>query len=85
MKNLYVLLVGINDYPAPNPKLKGCIKDIDTVEAYLKEFCSTDYNLKIKRLEDATATYANIKSGFREHLGAAGPDDIAWFHFSGHG
>jgi len=85
MKNLYVLLVGINDYPAPNPKLKGCIKDIDQVEAYLHEFCSTDYNLKIKRLEDATATYANIKSGFREHLAAAGPDDIAWFHFSGHG
>lgn len=85
MKNLYVLLVGINDYPAPNPKLKGCIKDIDTVEAYLHEFCAKDYNLKIRRLEDATATYANIKTGFREHLGAAGPDDIAWFHFSGHG
>jgi pimeloyl-ACP methyl ester carboxylesterase len=85
MKNLYVLLVGINDYPAPNPKLKGCIKDIDTIEAYLNEFCAKDYNLKIRRLEDATATYANIKAGFREHLGAAGSEDIAWFHFSGHG
>ncbi len=85
MKNLYVLLVGINDYSAPNPKLKGCIKDIDQIEAYLNEFCAKDYNLKIKRLENATATYANVKDGFRQHLGAAGPDDIAWFHYSGHG
>ena len=53
MKNLYVLLVGINDYSAPNPKLKGCIKDIDQIEAYLNEFCAKDYNLKIKRLENA--------------------------------
>lgn len=85
MKNLYVLLVGINDYAAPLPKLKGCIKDIDQIEAYLHEFCASEYNLKIKRLEDATATYANIKSAMQEHLGAAGPSDIAWFHYSGHG
>ncbi|HEY3386379.1 MAG TPA: caspase family protein, partial [Saprospiraceae bacterium] len=85
MKNLYVLLVGINDYPAPLPKLKGCIKDIDQIESYLNEFCATDYNLKIKRLEDASATYSNVKSAFRDHLGAAGPSDISWFHFSGHG
>ena len=85
MKNLYVLLVGINDYSGPNPKLKGCIKDIDNLESYLNEFCAKDYNLKIRRLEDASATYENVKKGFREHLGAAGPDDIAWFHFSGHG
>ena len=85
MKNLFVLLVGINDYPAPLPKLKGCIKDIDQVESYLNEFCAKDYNLKIRRLEDATATYENVKRGFREHLCAAGPDDIVWFHYSGHG
>jgi hypothetical protein len=85
MKNLYVLLVGINDYAAPLAKLKGCIKDIDQIEAYLNEFCASDYNLNIRRLENESATYANIKSGFREHLGAAGPSDIAWFHFSGHG
>ncbi len=85
MKNLYVLLVGINDYAAPLPKLKGCIKDIDQIEAYLHEFCAKDYNLKITRLENGSATYANIIKGFREHLAAAGPSDIAWFHFSGHG
>src|SRR5690242_4572375 len=85
MKNLYVLLVGINDYAPPTPKLKGCVKDIDQIEKYLEDFCSTDYNLQIRRLENATATYGNVIKGFREHLGQAGPDDIAWFHYSGHG
>ncbi len=85
MKKLFVLLVGINDYPLPNPKLKGCIKDINQIEDYLHEFCSTDYDLQIRRLENQDATYDSVKKGFREHLAQAGPSDIAWFHFSGHG
>ncbi len=85
MKNLFVLLVGINDYAAPLPRLNGCIKDINQIEGYLNEFCAKEYNLQIRRLENATATYANIIKGFREHLGAASHEDIAWFHFSGHG
>ncbi len=85
MKNLYVLLVGINDYEPPLPKLNGCIKDINQINKYLDDYCSKDYQLHIRRLENKEATYAAIKQGFREHLGQAGPDDIAWFHFSGHG
>jgi pimeloyl-ACP methyl ester carboxylesterase len=85
MKKLFVLLVGVNDYPPPNPQLKGCIKDIDQIESYLHEFCSTEFDLQIRRLENKTATYDNVKKGFREHLAQAGPSDIAWFHFSGHG
>ncbi len=85
MKNLYVLLVGINEYPSPLPSLHGCIRDIDQIQRYLVDYCSKDYNLKIKRLDNSIATYSNIISEFRNHLGAAGPDDIAWFHYSGHG
>ncbi len=85
MKNLYVLLVGINDYTPPLPRLKGCIKDIDQIEKYLQDFAAEDDQLHIRRLENESATYANVIRGFREHLGAAGPADIAWFHFSGHG
>lgn len=85
MKHLYVLLVGINDYPPPNSKLNGCIKDIDQLEKYLQDFCSKDYHLYIRRLADQEATYDAVIAGFREHLALAGPDDIAWFHFSGHG
>lgn len=42
-------------------------------------------NLHICRLENEQATYQNIVKGFREFLCNAGPDDVVWFHFSGHG
>lgn len=37
MKNIYVLLVGINEYPDPISSLDGCIKDLDNIEAYLEK------------------------------------------------
>ena len=42
-------------------------------------------NLKIYRLEDEQATYANIIHAFRSFLRPAGAADKVWFHFSGHG
>ena len=33
----FILLVGINDYPAPISKLSGCIRDINRVEKFLIE------------------------------------------------
>lgn len=36
-------------------------------------------------LEDERATYRNVIRGFREHLRRATPEDVVWFHFSGHG
>ncbi len=85
MKNLYVLLVGIDKYSPPNAVLKGCVKDINQIENFLNEYYAKEFDLKVKRLENENATYDNIKKGFREHLGQAGPSDIVWFHFSGHG
>ncbi|MEM8888271.1 MAG: caspase family protein [Bacteroidota bacterium] len=37
-KKYYILLVGINDYPAPFTPLNGCLKDVDQLEAYLEEW-----------------------------------------------
>ncbi|MDX1476841.1 MAG: caspase family protein [Saprospiraceae bacterium] len=84
MKNLFALLVGINDYQKPLEKLRGCIKDINQIQDYIDKHCR-DFNVQIKRLEDSSATYANIIDGFRTHLRKAGPEDVVWFHFSGHG
>ena len=33
MKTIYALLVGIDDYPPPVPKLRGCVNDIKEMEA----------------------------------------------------
>ncbi len=85
MKNLYVLLAGIDEYRAPVSKLNGCIKDLNQIEKFLKDYYKNEYNLEILRLANSDATYRNVIDGFRDHLCKAGPNDIAWFHFSGHG
>jgi len=45
-KNIYALLVGIDNYsPASNPlvpPLKGCVNDIKAIEAYLGERITQD-------------------------------------------
>ncbi|MDX1408475.1 MAG: caspase family protein, partial [Saprospiraceae bacterium] len=84
MKNLYVLLVGINDYQPPLQPLRGCIKDINRLHKFIDQHCD-DFEVHPMRLENANATYRNIIDGFQKHLCKAGPDDVAWFHFSGHG
>ncbi len=81
---IYVLLVGINDYPEGITDLRGCIKDLDQIESYLKTREDVD-NIHILRLENQDATYNNILEGFKTHLNKAQANDIAWFHFSGHG
>jgi hypothetical protein len=85
MKNLYVLLVGIDAYRPPVSKLNGCIKDIRQIDSFLNDYYRNDYNLEVVRLANEEATYRNILNGFRDHLCQAGPDDVVWFHFSGHG
>lgn len=34
-RTVYALLVGIDEYPQPIPKLYGCVNDINEFEAYL--------------------------------------------------
>jgi len=82
-KTIYALLVGINDYPTPVPKLSGCVPDVNAVEAYLLGLSGTEVKFEI--LTDKAATKNKIVAGFRDHLSKAGPDDVAFFYFSGHG
>ncbi len=100
MKNTYALLIGINDYPSPIPKLNGCLKDLDRVEEYLRTYVGNGEeavhhkegfsirqygSLHLCRLENDQATYHNIIHTFRLFLCQAGPNDVAWLHYSGHG
>jgi hypothetical protein len=86
-KKLYGLLVGINDYPSPVPKLSGCVNDIEAFSEYLqaradeKEFESPELLV----LKDSEATREAIIKGFQKHLSKAGKDDVALFYYSGHG
>lgn len=81
-KNIYALLVGINDYQKVR-KLGGCLNDVNAIEKYL----TTNTHLKpnIKKVLNAEATRDGIINGFRNHLSQAGKDDVVLFYYSGHG
>ncbi len=85
-RNLYALLVGIDNYPDPNHGLEGCVNDITAIEEYLNErFDKKEYQLHLQTLKDEQATREALINSFRNHLCQAGLDDIVLFYYSGHG
>ncbi|MEH2092984.1 caspase family protein [Nostoc sp.] len=85
-RNLYALLVGIDDYVSPVRPLKGCINDILAVKAYLEGRVATDgYQMHLHTLLNEEATRQSVIEGFRHHLSQANSEDVALFYFAGHG
>lgn len=84
MKAIYALLVGIDNYNPPVPKLSGAKKDVEKIKSYLEKNFN-DRPLHIKTLLEQEATYDHFIQNFRDHLGQAKADDVVWFHYSGHG
>jgi hypothetical protein len=85
-RNLYALLVGIDNYPNPDARLEGCVNDITAIEEYLNErFDKEKYQLHLQTLKDEQATRKAIINGFRNHLCQAEKDDVVLFYYSGHG
>jgi len=78
---VYALLVGIDDY-AGTP-LRGSVEDIEQVREFLATRVPGGAVENV--LCDDEATRAAITGGIRDHLGRAGPDDVALFWFCGHG
>ncbi len=81
---IYALIIGIDDYPAPVPKLSGCIHDANAMKAYLENRFPKE-SLSIKTLFDKDANRLNILQLFESHLGKAEKDDFAIFFYAGHG
>jgi pimeloyl-ACP methyl ester carboxylesterase len=85
-RNIYALLVGIDEYIAPVSPLKGCVNDILAVKEYLEGRVASDgYQLHLRTLLDREATRGAIADGFRQHLCKATNEDVAFFYFAGHG
>ncbi|WP_199422965.1 caspase family protein [Actinotalea solisilvae] len=80
---VYALFVGIDDYRAPVPRLRGCVNDVTTLRDVLRSRVGD--RLRDRVLLDAEATREGLTAAFRDHLGQAGPDDVALFYYSGHG
>jgi hypothetical protein len=85
-RNIYALLVGIDEYTNPIPPLQGCVNDIKAAKDYLEGRTTTDgYQLRLCTLLNQEATRQALIDGFRHHLCQAGGDDMALFYYAGHG
>ena len=104
--DLYALLIGVDCY-MPNPlpdgrdykNLGGCVRDINHVEAFLKDFQKIPENQIIKltaspsvedekkplELTEKLPTRQNMIDAFRK-LGEIAPENsLVYIHYSGHG
>ena len=87
-RQLFALLVGIDDYPDDRFKLEGCVRDVELFQSYLEEHVPKGNDagaLRLQFLRNEEATRRNVIAGFRDHLAQAGKDDVALFYFCGHG
>lgn len=95
-KNIYALLVGIDNYhPASSPSLRsltGCINDIKAIEAYLRDRIDKDSEWTLVESTDVPwiltneqATRQAIINGFQQHLCKADSNDVVLFYYAGHG
>jgi hypothetical protein len=82
-RRVFALLVGIDAYLPPVNPLWGCRKDIAAIEQYLH--ARVGPALEVRTLYDADATRDGVVAAFRDHLGRAGPGDVAMFVYAGHG
>ncbi len=79
------LLVGIEDYPNPNLKLRGVRADVELIKKALIQKGVFSRG-ELKTLLDREATKANIVRGFKDWLtNGTSPGDTILFYYSGHG
>lgn len=87
MPTIFSLFTAINDYPAISGymNLKGCIDGAEEIEEALRAIFGRKNDWVSSSLYGQKATYRNVISGFKDHLGQAKRGDTALFYFSGHG
>ena len=83
--NLYSLLIGINNYPAPN-YLSGCVGDAKKMEEYLTNLKSDKSNIiKPKLLTNKSASKDKIVAAIKKIVSNLKEEDTFLLYFSGHG
>jgi len=79
------LLVGVNDYASPAiVDLRGTHNDVQLMRSLLtRRFGFLDEHIRV--LTDEDATRAAVLEALKDLVEASGPEDVVYFHFSGHG
>ena len=74
-RTVYSLLVGIDAYPDPVPRLSGCVNDVQAIGEMLHGQVAGDgLRLELQTLTDGQATRQAVIDGFRAHLSRAGAE-----------
>jgi hypothetical protein len=91
----FALLAGIDRYANPHqaPHLRGCVADVEGTYALLVNRFGVPkeqillLTARLDGTEDVATlpTRANIIAGWQQHFAQAGPGDVVFFHYSGHG
>lgn len=94
----WAVLIGINFYMKPAKPLEGCVRDVQSIEQYLKTRhvrtqidifkASTPSDTSSRRpteTPDLWPTYDNVTSSLKKIINEAKPGDFIYIHFSGHG
>lgn len=74
------LCIGINNYPGTGSDLSGCVNDANDWSAAL-----TQRGFTVKKLLDAKATGANMRTGIGQLVSSAVSGDLVVIQYSGHG
>ena len=98
VKSHWAVLIGINFYKEPSKPLEGCVRDVQSIENYLKTrhtpihvdvltaSTPSDKSSNYPREKpDLWPTYDNVISRLRKIIDKAGRGDFVYIHFSGHG
>jgi len=94
----WAVLIGINFYMNPAKPLEGCVRDVQSMEQYLKtRHAPTHIDIfKASKPADTSSrhptetpnlwpTYDNVTSSLKKITNEAKPGDFVYIHFSGHG
>jgi TPR repeat protein len=79
--NYYALVIGIDDYPSPLPKLKTAVGDARAVSSVLSE----RYGFQVQLLLDRDATRAHILDAMTRYRNTLSPNDNLLIYYAGHG
>jgi hypothetical protein len=77
------LLIGVDDYKAV-PGLMGAVNDVVTLRETLRNRWGFD-DRHIETIANAAATRAGILAALERLVRSAGPNDVVYVHYSGHG
>jgi TPR repeat protein len=77
----YALVIGIDDYPSPLPRLKTAVGDARAVSRVLSE----RYGFQVQLLLDRDATRAHILDAMTRYRNTLSPNDNLLIYYAGHG